>query len=102
MLLYCLATSYDSKFVLFKKAHMNFRAIALPSFAVLLSACGGGSSDIAAPGEKGTRTAIANTLQTVGTTNCASGGSKIETGIDLNSNGVLDSNEVSNTSFVCN
>jgi len=34
--------------------------------------------------------------------NCAQGGSKIQSGIDTNANNVLDANEVTNTSFVCN
>jgi hypothetical protein len=34
--------------------------------------------------------------------NCATGGVKIETGIDANRNGTLDLNEVQNSSFVCN
>ncbi len=34
--------------------------------------------------------------------NCAQGGVKIETGLDLNLNGVLDPDEVVNTYFVCN
>ena len=34
--------------------------------------------------------------------NCAQGGSKIQSGIDTNANSVLDPNEVTNTSFVCN
>ena len=33
---------------------------------------------------------------------CSSGGFKIETGIDLNRNGVLDSDEVQNSEFICN
>jgi len=34
--------------------------------------------------------------------NCSDGGKKIETGIDLNDNGVLDAGEVTATSYVCN
>ena len=34
--------------------------------------------------------------------NCEFGGLKIETGLDLNRNGVLDPNEVQDTAFVCN
>lgn len=33
---------------------------------------------------------------------CASGGFKIESGIDINNNGVLDSDEVQSTDFICN
>ncbi|WP_183562736.1 DUF7151 family protein [Mucilaginibacter sp. SP1R1] len=34
--------------------------------------------------------------------NCATGGYKINTGIDINNNNVLDANEIQNTQFVCN
>ncbi|MGW8284081.1 MAG: DUF7151 family protein, partial [Candidatus Deferrimicrobiaceae bacterium] len=34
--------------------------------------------------------------------NCPSGGSKIETGLDTNRNGILDPSEVTSTSYVCN
>jgi len=41
------------------------------------------------------------TNETVGN-NCPNGGFKIELGIDTNSNGVLDTDEITNTDFVCN
>ena len=81
---------------------MNGKSIVLPGLAVLLSACGGGSSNVAPPEAMGGRTAITNILRNVQASTCPSGGSKIETGIDLDLNGVLDLNEVSETSFVCN
>jgi len=34
--------------------------------------------------------------------NCSSGGFKIETGLDKNNNNLLDTNEVSNASYICN
>jgi hypothetical protein len=34
--------------------------------------------------------------------NCSSGGYKVETGIDINSNAVLDSSEVQNLEYICN
>ncbi len=34
--------------------------------------------------------------------NCSNGGFKIETGLDINSNGVLESNEIDNIDFICN
>ena len=34
--------------------------------------------------------------------NCPQGGSKIQSGIDINVNGLLDADEVTNTSYVCN
>ncbi len=35
-------------------------------------------------------------------THCADGGTKIEVGVDLDEDGTLDANEVTNTSYVCN
>ncbi|WP_298881947.1 sialate O-acetylesterase [uncultured Polaribacter sp.] len=34
--------------------------------------------------------------------NCSNGGYKIETGIDTNNNGLLETNEVQSTNFICN
>lgn len=45
---------------------------------------------------------LINIIDEVQGTNCASGGKKIETGIDLNDDGILTSEEVTNTSYVCN
>ena len=48
--------------------------------------------------------AIIKTTTEPADSNCANGGTKIETGLDANSNGVLDASEVnaSQTKFVCN
>lgn len=35
-------------------------------------------------------------------TNCENGGLKIDTGIDINNNGILESNEILSTDFACN
>ncbi|QHT66263.1 hypothetical protein GXP67_06120 [Rhodocytophaga rosea] len=34
--------------------------------------------------------------------NCVNGGQKVESGLDINSNNILDAGEISSTSFVCN
>ena len=34
--------------------------------------------------------------------NCANGGFKVQTGVDSNDNGILDSSEISTTNYVCN
>ena len=34
--------------------------------------------------------------------NCSSGGFKIESGIDINDNGILDLDEVQSTQYICN
>lgn len=54
-------------------------------------------------GADGKNALVNTTLEPAGT-NCATGGTKIEVGIDLNSNGILDANEIntSQTKYVCN
>jgi hypothetical protein len=54
-------------------------------------------------GTNGKNTLVNTTTETAGA-NCASGGTKIEVGIDANSNGILDSSEVNSslTKYVCN
>jgi photosystem II stability/assembly factor-like uncharacterized protein len=65
--------------------------------SVLLMACGGGSSSSVAAG---------SALVAVGTeaagTNCALGGSKITSGLDTNGDGILNTAEVTTTSYTCN
>ncbi len=66
--------------------------------ALGLVACTG---DQGPPGEPGVDTLAATSDEPAGA-NCAFGGIKIEAGPDENGNGVLDPNEVANTTFVCN
>ncbi len=54
-----------------------------------------------AEGTDGANSLVAVTDESAGD-NCASGGQKVETGVDDNGNGVLDSDEVENTFYVCN
>lgn len=56
-----------------------------------------------AAGTNGKNTLVNTTIEAAGA-NCATGGTKIEVGIDTNSNGVLDSSEVNSslTKYVCN
>ena len=58
------------------------------------------------PGTNGTNglTALVNTTAELAGANCATGGTKVETGLDVNNNGVLDIAEVNaaQTTFVCN
>lgn len=48
------------------------------------------------------RNAMTNVSSEPAGSNCASGGSRIQAGVDLNANSALDSNEVTSNSFVCN
>jgi OmcA/MtrC family decaheme c-type cytochrome len=52
-------------------------------------------------GASGSNTLVATVEEPPGT-NCADGGTKIEVGLDLDDDGVLDSGEVTQTSYVCN
>ena len=54
-------------------------------------------------GTDGLNALIKTTTEPAGS-NCANGGTKIETGLDVNSNGVLDASEInaSQTKYVCN
>jgi hypothetical protein len=54
-------------------------------------------------GPNGFNTLTKTTIETAGT-NCINGGTKIETGLDVNTNGILDFSEINNdlTYFVCN
>lgn len=56
-----------------------------------------------AAGTNGKNSLINTTTEAVGN-NCANGGTKIEVGLDLNNNGILDSGEVNSslTKYVCN
>ena len=59
-------------------------------------ACGAGSN-----GVSGTDALIATTPEPAGK-NCPSGGTRIDIGQDSNSNGKLDTNEITQTQYVCN
>ncbi len=52
-------------------------------------------------GTNGQNTLIKTTAEPAGV-NCATGGQKIETGIDTNNSGVLDAGEVTASAYVCN
>ena len=63
----------------------------------LLAACGSDSSD----GSDGLTARIQTTTEAAGEY-CANGGTRIDSGLDSNSNGSLDSSEITSTQFVCN
>jgi hypothetical protein len=88
----------------------TLRAAAL-LLAAALPACGGGAifigNGVAAtlnvppPNGNGNEVLSVVTSEPAGV-NCLRGGSRVDAGIDYNRNGVLDSNEISSTRFVCN
>jgi hypothetical protein len=53
-------------------------------------------------GKNGSDTAINSLIKTSSENSCSNGGFKIETGFDLNSDGVLQSSEVTGSSKICN
>ncbi len=76
---------------------------------MLVSACGGGgtatdtSSIVPATPQVAAKNAVAfSTANNAPVTACPIGGITVHSGVDINGNGVLDQNEVSNTQYVCN
>ncbi|PKH51790.1 hypothetical protein CXF68_14335 [Tenacibaculum sp. Bg11-29] len=70
----------------------NFRHLTL--LLILLSACQENGYDGLAN--------LTNIISEAPGINCERGGLKIETGLDINSNGILDKDEVDSNEFVCN
>ncbi|WP_144392009.1 choice-of-anchor I family protein [Pleionea sediminis] len=74
----------------------------------IVSACvalGVGCSSDGEDGENGNNGLNSLVLQTslsIGNDNCPNGGTRIDSGIDTNSNGVLDVDEITSTSYNCN
>ncbi len=79
---------------------------ALTLAAALLSGCGGGSSgsdDTASPPPPATgATTLLRIAPEASGSNCAAGGVRIQSGQDIDANGVLTDAEVSSTQYVCN
>ncbi len=60
-----------------------------------------GVAAVGPPGANGLNSLVAMTNEPAGA-NCAYGGTKVTSGLDLNASGTLDANEVSATRYVCN
>lgn len=69
--------------------------------SIFFIACEGDEGPTGSQGESGINTVMNMLVEDPGT-NCENGGLKIETGLDNNFNGILDSIEVQNTKYVCN
>ena len=67
----------------------------------LLGACDGKDGRDGAAGAGGLGSVIAQTVLPRGDKNCPAGGARVDSGIDDNSNGVLDSGEIDASNFVC-
>ena len=68
---------------------------------ILFISCEGEDGPIGLQGNDGINSLI-NISDEISGSNCENGGLKIEAGLDNNSNGVLENNEVQNTKYVCN
>lgn len=84
---------------------MKTHIIILISFLLILAGCGGGGGD--APQNDNTanntlNSVVVSAYSAVSTAECPNGGISINTGIDENANGILDSTEIDNTQVVCN
>lgn len=71
--------------------------------SLLLCACSGDDGATGDKGDNGLSSLVNVTALNVGDANCPAGGQRIETGLDVNRNGVLDESEVDPTQiqFVC-
>lgn len=61
----------------------------------------GVKGDQGSAGTDGLKSLVSLTIEPAGT-NCTTGGQKVESGLDADDNGVLDTGEVEQTGFVCN
>ncbi|WP_022850472.1 DUF7151 family protein [Limisalsivibrio acetivorans] len=77
--------------------------LAIPILSLMLYACGGssggGDNNVT---DQGTHSTVANTEIIEPGETCANGGILVQTGIDLNGNGLLDESEVNAEQAVCN
>jgi PKD repeat protein len=77
------------------------------SIVLTLSACGGGSGGVLGSGATGAA-GLSGTDATLRTTpvpagnQCANGGAQVESGLDVNHNGQLDTSEVTGQTVICN
>ncbi|MFN3712181.1 MAG: choice-of-anchor I family protein [Alcanivoracaceae bacterium] len=74
------------------------KRLLLAAPVALLVACGGDDGNNGADG----RTALVSLTAVSATPGCANGGTRIDSGIDNNRNGILDLAEVQSTSYACN
>ena len=81
------------------------RAALLLVFALSLAACGGDDGrdgQDGAAGADGLNSLLQQTALPSGDSNCPTGGLRLDSGVDENSDGALSSWEIDQTSFVCN
>jgi hypothetical protein len=71
--------------------------------SMIIISCKGDKGDLGPVGETGKTSLTKTSVESAGT-NCATGGVKIETGLDANNNGILEPTEVivTQTRYICN
>jgi alkaline phosphatase len=79
------------------------KTLSLLSLAVLtaLAGCDGENGTAGANGNNGTSSLISQTVINVGHEECLNGGVKIDSGLDSDNSGTLETSEVDTTKFVC-
>lgn len=84
---------------------MKMRLLSLALFCAMITSCKKGDKgdmgDRGPAGANGQNAMVRTTAEPAGA-NCATGGTKIESGTDANNNGTLDAAEISQTRYVCN
>jgi len=80
---------------------MKKSSILAMSIAVALTGCSGDDGENGAQGTNGFSSLLTQTSLPVGHTQCLNGGLEIDTGLDSNANGTLDSDEVTATNYIC-
>jgi hypothetical protein len=88
-----------------KTDNMKMRLLSLALFCAMITSCKKGDKgdmgDRGPAGANGQNAMVRTTAEPAGA-NCATGGTKIESGTDANNNGTLDIAEISQTRYVCN
>lgn len=82
---------------------MKFLAFSMLATAVVIVSCKGDKGELGPAGPNG-KNSLTRTIAEAAGSNCATGGLKVETGIDANNNGTLEDSEVdaTKTKYVCN
>ena len=81
--------------------HTDLKRPLFPFVLLLIFACEGEEGPVGEQGNPGVNSLV-NIVDESPGSNCETGGVKIETGLDSNSNGVLDGGEINATRYVCN
>lgn len=71
------------------------------SISILFMNCEGPTGPMGSPGLEGVNSLINISDENSGT-NCENGGIRVDVGLDINSNEILDNNEIQNTKYICN